>query len=178
MNVGRGHAADPAAGASETTMDVTSFASFFEDRHRDLFAAMWLITRNRHEAEELMQDAFLRVWERWDRIAAMEDPEGYLYRTAMNLFRSRARRAAVAMRRAAHTLPVDDTVEAVETREVVVQALASLTPRERAAVVLTNILGFPSDEAALMLHVKPATVRVLAARGRGRMKQEVTDDEP
>jgi len=177
MNAPDGRWADPATHALEATPDVSSFAAFFDERHRDLFSAMWLITRNRHEAEELMQDAFLRVWERWDRIAAMEDPEGYLYRTAMNLFRSRARRAAVVLRRTTRMLPADDTVEAVEQREVLVQALAILTPRERAAVVLTNVLGFSSEKAAQALNVKPATVRVLAARGRGRMKQEVTDHE-
>ena len=58
------------------------------------------------------------------------------------------------------------------------QALASLTPRERAAVVLTDVLGFSSEEAGEALGIKSATVRVLAARGRGRMHQEVTDDEP
>jgi RNA polymerase sigma-70 factor, ECF subfamily len=40
---------------------------------------------NRAEAEELAQDAFLKVWERWDRVADIEEPVGYLYRTAMNL---------------------------------------------------------------------------------------------
>ena len=34
------------------------------------------MTGNRHDAEELMQDAFLRLWERWDRIEAIEDPTG------------------------------------------------------------------------------------------------------
>lgn len=56
-------------------------------------------------------------------------------------------------------------------------ALASLTPRERAAVVLTDVLGFSSQEAAEALGIKSATVRVLASRGRARMKEEVTDDD-
>ena len=47
------------------------------------FAALWLVTRNSHEAEEIMQDAFLKLWERWDRVNQMDDPTGYLYRTAM-----------------------------------------------------------------------------------------------
>src|SRR5690349_8376946 len=74
------------------------FEDFFSQHHLRLFRAVWLLTRNRHEAEEVMQDAFLRTWERWDRVSAMPDPVGYLYRTAMNLFRSRRRRAAVALR--------------------------------------------------------------------------------
>jgi RNA polymerase sigma-70 factor (ECF subfamily) len=154
-----------------------SFEAFFERLHGDLFAAMWLITRNRHEAEELAQDAFLRLWERWDRVAAMDDPEGYLYRTAMNAFRSRARRASLALRRIGRPSPVDDALAGVEHREMLVQALAPLTPRERAAVVLTDVLGYSSEEAGRWLRIKPVTVRVLASRGRGRLRQEVTDDD-
>ena len=43
-----------------------------------------------------MQEAFVRVWERWDRVAGVEDPVGYLFRTAMNLHRSALRRALLA----------------------------------------------------------------------------------
>ena len=42
---------------------------------------------------------------------------------------------------------------------MLVQALASLTPRERAAVVLTDVLGYSSEEAGRWLHIKPVTVR-------------------
>ena len=157
--------------------DGSSFEEFFERHHGDLFAALWLVTRDRHEAEEIMQDAYLRLWERWDRIAAMDVPEGYLYRTAMNVFRSRTRRASLVLRRMAHPSPPDDAIAAVERREMLVQALATLTPRERAAVVLTDVLGYSSDEAGHWLGIKPVTVRVLASRGRGRMRQEVDDDD-
>lgn len=160
-----------------TPHEKPSFEAFFERQHGDLFAALWLITRNRHEAEEIAQDAFLNLWERWDRVAAMDDPEGYLYRTAMNVFRSRARRASLALRRMARPSPVDDAFAAVERREMLVQALASLTPRERAAVVLTDVLGYSSEEAGRWLRIKPVTVRVLASRGRGRLRQEVADDD-
>jgi RNA polymerase sigma-70 factor (ECF subfamily) len=63
--------------------------SFFRAEHTTLFRALCLVTRDRPEAEEIMQDAFLRVWERWDRISSMDDPREYLYRVAMNGFRSR-----------------------------------------------------------------------------------------
>lgn len=154
-----------------------AFETFFETHHRDVYAAMWLITRDRQESEEIMQDAFLRMWERWDRVGSLDDPVGYLYRTAMNVFRSRKRRAALAIRRIGHAPPPDDLVDSIERREVLVQALASLTPRERAAVVLTDVLGFSSEEAAQALGIKSATVRVLAARGRARMHEEVTNDD-
>ena len=155
----------------------SSFEGFFAEQHADLFAALWLITRDRQEAEEILQEAFLRLWERWERVAGLENPEGYLYRTAMNVFRSRVRRAALALRRTIRPTTADDAFDAIERREVMVQALGSLTPRERSAVVLTNIVGLSSKEAAHALHIRPATVRVLAARGRERMQKEVEHHE-
>jgi RNA polymerase sigma-70 factor (ECF subfamily) len=153
----------------------TAFETFFERDHAGLYGALWLITRNRHEAEEIMQDAFLRLWERWPSVAAMHDPTGYLYRTAMNVFRSRRRRAAVALRRAARLLPLDDELAAVESREAVVRALAPLTPRQRAAVVLMDVLGQTSEEAGRSLGISASTVRVLAARGRAVLKEKMGD---
>jgi DNA-directed RNA polymerase specialized sigma24 family protein len=47
------------------------------------------VTGNRHEAEEAMQDAFARIWERWDVVQSFANPTGYLYRAAMNVWRIR-----------------------------------------------------------------------------------------
>ena len=149
------------------------FEDFFEDQHRTLYRALWLATGNTHEAEEIMQDAFLKLWERWERIAALEDPIGYLYRTAMNLLRSRRRRAAVALRKVIGHMPVEDGLAAVEGRDAVVRALTSLTPRQRAVVVLTAVLGLTSAEAGELLGISPSTVRVLGARARTALRAQL-----
>jgi RNA polymerase sigma-70 factor (ECF subfamily) len=152
------------------------FESFFETHHRQLFQALWLMTRNVHEAEEVMQDAFVKVWERWDRTSAMENPTGYLYRTAMNVFRSRARRARLAIRRTVGLARWDDSLSEFEEREVVIQALAPLTPRQRAAVVLMEVLDLTSEQAGSALGISPATVRVLAARGRAVLRKAMGEE--
>src|SRR5207302_791682 len=126
--------------------------------------------------EEVMQDAFLRLWERWPRVSTLPDPTGYLYRTAMNVFRSRLRRAAVALRKTAGRMPADDLLEAVEGRDAAVRAMAAITPRQRAAVVLTDLLGFTSEEAAEALGVAAVTVRVLASRGREGLRKAMGED--
>jgi RNA polymerase sigma-70 factor (ECF subfamily) len=123
------------------------FETFFMAQHRSLFQALWVITRNAHEAEEIMQDAFLKLWERWDLVRAVSDPTGYLYRTAMNVFRSRVRRTRMAVRKTVGHLPPDDGLAAVESREAIVRALAPLTPRQRAALVLMDVLDLTSAQA-------------------------------
>jgi RNA polymerase sigma-70 factor, ECF subfamily len=142
------------------------FAAFFEAHHERLFRAMWLLTRNRAEAEELAQEAFLRLLERWDRVGRFPDPGAYLFRTAMNLWRSRLRRAEVAARRVVHQIPPDDQMADVEGRDAVVRALAALPRRQQAAVVLMDVLDLSSEQAGAILGVRAATVRVLVTRAR------------
>ncbi len=151
----------------------SDFEAFFAEQHGRLFRALALLTRNRHEAEEVMQDAFLALWERWEHVAGGPDPVGYLYRTALNAWRSRRRRAAVAVRRAIHQIPNDNEMAVVEERDAVVRALSRLPARQRAAVVLMDVLDLSSEQAAEILGISPVTVRVLAARGRASLAKEM-----
>jgi len=159
-------------GASDPAVE---FETFFEREHERLFRALWLVTRNRHEAEEITQDAFLRVWQRWERVASGPDPVAYLYRTAMNLWRSRLRRAVVAVRRVVHQIQPDDEMAAVEHRDAVVRALTPLPQRQRVAVILMDVLDLTSEQAGEVLRIRPVTVRVLAARARATLAKEMGD---
>jgi len=166
----------PAATATLSGDAPLEFETFFLEHQEALFRAMWLVTRNRHEAEEVVQDAFLRLLERWARVRGAERAEGYLYRTAMNVYRSRFRRAAVAVRKAVGRLPADDQMAEVEARDAVVRALAPLPARQRAAVVLVDVLGLSSEQAGEALGISAVTVRVLAARGRARLREALDAD--
>ena len=153
------------------------FEDFFREQSPNLYARLCLITGNRAEAEELSQDAFLKVWERWDRVAEMEEPAGYLYRTAMNLFRKRYRRTVLALRKTVSAELRQDEFAAVEDRSTVARALVQLAPRQRAALVLTELIGFSSEEACRMLGVRSGTVRALASQGRAAMKRHLEEND-
>ena len=58
---------------------VLEFEAFSNVRKGQAVPGALSVTRNRFEAEELAQDASLSVYERWDRVAEMDDPTGYLY---------------------------------------------------------------------------------------------------
>src|SRR3990172_5905636 len=111
------------------------FDLFFEHERARLFRALCLVTRNRFEAEELAQDAFLAVYERWDRVREMED-----------------------------------STEQLEEQDAVIRALAPLTARQRAAVVLIDLMGYSSDEAGRMLGIRASTVRTHAERAHQDLK--------
>ena len=54
----------------------TAFEDFFEGERIRLFKGLFAITGSRDEAEDVSQEAFVRLWERWDRVSAMDDPLG------------------------------------------------------------------------------------------------------
>jgi RNA polymerase sigma factor (sigma-70 family) len=159
-------------------VDATAgFEAFFEAERPRLFRALLLITRNSHDAEEIMQEAFVKVWERWGRIRSMDDPTGYLYRTAMNGHRSALRRALRAAKRAVSPTPAEDPFIAVETRDEALRSLAKLTPRQRAAVIMTELLGFGFEESAVAMGIRPGTVRVLVSQARATLREARRADD-
>ena len=160
----------PAEGDTEPPGVPVTFEMFFDAERTRLFGALAVMSGNRAEAEEVMQDAFLKVWERWDRVQSMDSPEGFLYRTAMNVYRSRLRRAAITMRKATHLIREDDALGGVETRDEIVRLLRLLTPREREAIVLTAYLGYSTEETGKLLGIRANTVRVLTTRARASLR--------
>jgi RNA polymerase sigma-70 factor, ECF subfamily len=164
--------ADTDALAEERLLD---FDAFFDREKARLFSALCLVTRNRFEAEELTQDAFLSVYERWDRVGTMEDPSGYLYRVAMNAFRSWHRRSALAAKRTIRLTRADESIAMIDEQDAVVRSLEPLSPRQRAVVVLIDLLGYSSEEAGQMLGIRASTVRTYAERAHRDLKARMDE---
>jgi DNA-directed RNA polymerase specialized sigma24 family protein len=106
----------------------------------------------------------------------MDDPRAYLYRTAMNAFRSRYRRTLLVTGRMVGATPPDDEMAAVDELDATVRALARLSARQRAAVVLTDLLGFGSEDAARILGIRPSTLRMHASRAHAALREAMTGD--
>lgn len=147
-----------------------SFEDFFELEQERLLRLLWMVTGSLQEAEDIVQDAFLRVWELWPKVSSMDSPTGYLHHAAMNVFRNRYRRAKLGLRKAIGADPPVDAFGAAEDRISVSSALGGLTPKQRAALVLTDLLGYPADEAGRMLGIRGSTVRSLSSTARAAMR--------
>jgi RNA polymerase sigma-70 factor (sigma-E family) len=154
-----------------------SFESFFEASYERLLRTIYLVSGSRHEAEDLAQEAFVRVYERWNRVASMANPAGYLYRVALNAHRSRVRRLAVAARRT-FVRQAEDPLASSDERDALRRALHKLPAGQREAVVLVEWLGMSDEEAALVLRVSPVTVRVRISRAHHALRPllEATGD--
>ena len=154
-----------------------AFEAFFEAERARLQRALYLLTGNAEEAEEVLQESFIALWERWDRVGAMEDPTGYLYRTALNRYRSRLRRVGRAARLATGQAHGRDGFAEAEDRVEIARALAALSPRRREAIVLTELLEYGSAEAGRMMGVADATVRRLAQGARADLRATLEDHD-
>jgi RNA polymerase sigma-70 factor (ECF subfamily) len=84
----------PVAALAETA----SFEVFVSASQTRLFGSLCLMTGSRHEAEEIAQEAYVRVLERWDHVQRLDDSTGYLFVTALNVFRSTRSRESPLLR--------------------------------------------------------------------------------
>jgi RNA polymerase sigma-70 factor (ECF subfamily) len=159
-----------------------SFDGFYMANERRLFRALYVLTGSRDEAEDLAQHAFCRVWERWDRVSALDDPAGYLFRTAFNAHHSATRRAVRAARRVVDVVvhsaptPAPGPADLAADRDHVTRSLARLSPRQREAVVLTQLLDCDASHAARIMRIRPATVRVLVSQARAVLARPARPD--
>jgi RNA polymerase sigma factor (sigma-70 family) len=153
------------------------FEDFFRSTYPRLAQAGLLLTGDRAEAEDLAQEAMARAFERWDRVRKMESPEGYVYRTTLNLHRKRVRRAAVLDRLRLWEQPRGmDPADEVEPRDQVLRILGSLSREQREALVLTGWLGLSAEEAGRVLGIDAASVRGRVHRARAAVREQQHGD--
>lgn len=150
------------------------FEEFFRAQYRGLVRALYLLTADQGEAEELAQEAMARVFERWDRVRTMESPAGYVYRVAVNLNRQRLRHLAVRARRLLSMRP--DSVGPAESPSELADAISSLPRGQRQAFMLVEWLGMSAEEAGRVMKIAAASVRSQAHRARASLRDRLRDD--
>lgn len=120
---------------------------------------------------EAASDALAWGWEHWDRLAAMENPAGYLYRVGQTAAR-RGRRPQGFM-----PMPPANTMPDIEPG--LAAALEQLTEQQRVVVVLVHGFDWSQAEVAELLDVTPSTVHATLARALAHLKRHLeveTDD--
>lgn len=143
------------------------FVAFYRDEYLPATRLGYLLTGCRATAEDLVQDAFLRLQPRFDGI---DHPRAYLRASLVNGARSQHRKrrrgeTAIALlpRRAEGGLQADELLDAV----------ARLPYRERAVLVLRYYADLPEAEIAGVLGCRPNTVRTTAARALQKLRKEI-----
>jgi RNA polymerase sigma factor (sigma-70 family) len=138
----------------------------------------FLICRDQSRADDAAAEAIARVWQR-SLAGGIEDVRPYLYRTLVNLvtkgrrqFRSEQR----AFGRHARFSTRSEIGEAVADRTDVGRALRTLSPEQRAVIVLRYFEGLSEDEIATALGISPGTVKSRASRGLSTLRVALRGD--
>jgi RNA polymerase sigma factor (sigma-70 family) len=153
-------------------------AEFCRAEHRRLVGLLSLYCRDRHVAEELAQDALVRVISHWDTVRTLNAPSAWTYRVAINLANSHLRRR-LAERRASKRLIAGavgvqsdpDTPTAIAVRT----AVSALPKRQRAVIVLRFFADLSVREVSELLAMPEGTVKTLTAAGLARLRTAMND---
>lgn len=141
------------------------FDDFVRSRSTGLLRIAFLLTGDRHAAEDLLQEVLEQMYVRWRRIDGA--PEAYARRALVNRstnrWRTRTRRPEAPL--AHHDRVAPDHSDDIAVRDAVVTALRALPPRQRAAVVLRYLDDLPVSEVARAMDCSEGTVKSNAARG-------------
>ncbi|MEQ8145750.1 RNA polymerase sigma factor SigM [Streptomyces sp. OP7] len=159
-------------------------------RHRDRLWAVALRTLgDREEAADAVQDALVSAYRAAHTFRGQSAVTTWLHRITVNACLDRARKAA-----SRKTAPVDDTerleqllepyesasapAERNDLHRQLIEAMGTLPPDQRAALVLVDMQGYPVAEAARILDVPTGTIKSRCARGRARLLPLLTHLRP
>ena len=174
-------AAAAAAGASESTIDVDRLvARLFHEEGRSLVRLARLFVDDRNAAEDLVQEAFIRLARSATRIHDEDRAAAYLRSIVLNLARDHNRRGFVSLR---HQLPFDDHQASIEDQidlqddqRRIIEALRDLAPRQRDCLVLRYFHELGIEAIASTLGLSPNSVKTHLKRGLAAMERRLEED--
>lgn len=139
-----------------------------------LVGALGFVCGDVATAEDLAQEAVVRLWERWPTNKRPERPLAWCYRVGLNLARSAARRRRIEqriLRRVGSDSRTPDGAEELTSTMVVRAAVVALPLRQRQAVVARYYLRFSVEEAAHAMGCAPGTVTALTHQAIANLRR-------
>lgn len=147
--------------------------ALYQANHGALVRFAFLLSGDRHVAEDLVHEAFARLYANWKRLRDHEMALAYVKRSIVNLVRGGHRKAQVAERRHLFAVPDADSAEdgalGREERRAVLAALGDLPPRQRACLVLRHFEHLSESEIAATLDCSVGSVRTHLKRGKAAL---------
>jgi RNA polymerase sigma-70 factor (sigma-E family) len=166
--------------ADETTRSDGGLAELYE-RHAPAAGRLaYLLTGDRAQAEDLVQEAFVRMVGRFRHLRIPDAFDSYLRRTIVNLHTSQLRRKRFErayLERQKHAPGLTDTMPDLGAREELWLALRRLPVRQRAAVVLRYYEDLSERDAADALRCSEAAVKSLVARGMETLREQIRGED-
>jgi RNA polymerase sigma-70 factor (sigma-E family) len=158
------------------TLGPDALRSAFEAHYVRLVRFCALLTGDAHVAEDLAQEAFVRVAERIDRVDAAK-VSAYLRRTAVNVWKNRLRRLALERRARGRAADRPSEPSPAEDRDVLWAAVRRLPPGQRACLALRFYEDLSERETAGVLGCSVGTVKSQTSRALAKLRKELSDED-
>jgi RNA polymerase sigma-70 factor (sigma-E family) len=137
----------------------------------------FLICRDWHLADDLVQTALTKLYIAWPRVSQAEDVDAYARKVLLRSFLDHRRRRSTGEVATLH-LPDAGADESPDLRLTLLDALATLKPRDRAIVVLRYWEDYSVEQVAALLEVRPGVVRTQSMRALAKLRELLPDEEP
>lgn len=150
---------------------VESFDGFYRRVWPEVYRATAVTVGQADLAREATDEAMTRAYERWSRVAAMDNPAGWVYRVAVNWARSRQRRSVLALTKPAETSRVsfDDLPD-----PDLIKAIQKLPMNQKEVVVSRYLLDMSEAETAEAFGVPNGTIKSRLSRALQTLKEELS----
>jgi RNA polymerase sigma-70 factor (sigma-E family) len=163
-----------AGGGRSTVDDPDGFREFVHAHSPQLLRTAWLITRDWHDAEDLVQTALAKTLPRWEKLTRHDNPQLYIRKVMVNTFLSwRRRRSSTEMvLEKLPDSPTADQFDGSDLHALVLTAVRNLPPRRRAIVALRffDDLTYADTATALGCHI--GTVKSQTARALRQLRTD------
>jgi RNA polymerase sigma-70 factor (ECF subfamily) len=152
------------------------FDGFYRDTSRRLLRYAYGLTGDPAEAQDLVQEAYARAWQRWRRLSGYDDPEAWLRLVVNRLSADRWRRLGIRRARAAAEPPLPTVRPPSEDVVLLVQAMRELPEAQRRALALHYLLDRSIAEISSETGATLGTVKSRLSRGRTALAAVLGDN--
>ena len=153
-----------------------ALSRLFEVHYADTVRLAFYLTGSWPVAEDLAQEAFVRLWRRWGRLRDHHAALGYLRTTVVNLSRSALRRRLLELRHQQTSSQEEHEVDPVARLDIA-RALAGLPAGKRACVVLRHLVDLSVEETAAVLGISTGSVKSQTHKGLRLLEAALSDRE-
>ncbi|HVY09706.1 MAG TPA: SigE family RNA polymerase sigma factor [Mycobacteriales bacterium] len=151
-----------------------SFDAYVQQRGLALTRVAYLLVHDHHLAQDLTQEALARLHRHWSRVSAFESPDAYVRKIMLNQLLSWRRRRSWTERVTADLQDggtVEDSAVEDAERDAMWTLLASLSPQQRAVIVLRFYEDLDDEAIASLLGCSPATVRSHSSKALAKLRE-------
>jgi RNA polymerase sigma-70 factor, ECF subfamily len=154
------------------------FTDLYENHFSELAAQVCAYLGDATEAQDLVQEAFLRAWQRWDKVGGYEEPVAWVRRVAWNLATSRHRRNQVARKFLQKSSAPEPAPAASPDHVALVAALKEVPAKRRQALVMHYMADMTISAIAAHTGAREGTVKSWLHRGRKELAVLLTEKTP